>query len=61
MLSRDVWWKTLLCCIMGSVGSSIYGVWPIPGTKSQEKSAPAAIFAILLFFFFYFVMNQDVE
>ncbi len=25
-----------ICCIMGNVGSSVFGVWPILGTKRQD-------------------------
>ncbi len=45
---RVVWWKMLLSYIMGNVGSSVFKVWRILLTKSQDVLATAAsIFSCL--------------
>ncbi len=36
-------WAEVLSCIMGNVGSSVFGTWPILGMKSWDISASADI------------------
>lgn len=48
VLVRGVSWKGDIGCIMGNVGSSLFGAWHILGTKSEDISASVLqIFTIL--------------
>lgn len=35
---QNVYWKMLLCCIVGNVGQTIFGVWPV--RESERTSLP---------------------
>lgn len=45
-------------CIMGNVGSNVFGASPISGTKIQDISASAALFWTTLLFFKTFFCSQ---
>lgn len=44
--------KNAIGCIVGNVGSNIFGAWPTLGTESRDIFVSSALILIFLFFYY---------